>query len=63
MRKYLIIILMLVMVFNLSGSGLAFDKEVPVVTTTYYDIIDSYLNRVINEADIYNKGNALGYSL
>jgi len=63
MRKYLIIILMLVMVFNLSGSGLAFDKEVPVVTTTYYDITDSYLNRVINETDIYNKGNALGYSL
>ena len=63
MKKYLIVFLMLVMVFSFTVSGLAFDKEVPVVTTTYYDVTNNYMDKVISEADIYNKGNALGYSL
>jgi len=52
MKKYLILMLMLVMVFTLSNVGTAYYDE----TMTYYDY-------VINTGDVVNLGNVVGYDI
>ena len=52
MKKYLILTLVVVMVLGVS-----------LTSTAYYDETDTYLDRVVNEADIIDTGNAIGYTL
>ena len=52
MRKYLILSLVLVMVFSLS-----------LTSAAYYDETDSYLDRVVNEAEIIETDDVLSYTL